>query len=309
MGLLNQLGGLGSDIGDALSGGVNALDKALNNQNYRPQDFQKDGFIVPPVPSADGNGLPSSKIPSQQRGRAKRNLVHWFVPEVGVINMYINPQSIGTNAKKLINAERTKGGYIVQYWGEELTTLNIRGNTGSSGVNGLNVLYEIYRAEQYLYDPIALTMAADNSITGLNDIIDSALGNLGGFGSVISAGTTGFLGLDPASQNVLPRNIPSLASMALGVEMYWNGWTYRGFFTNFSFTESADRLGLYEYDIGFTVTQRRGYRTNSMPWHHSAIDGASDWKSNPLSISDLEGTGRGPANAAVAVSGRGPFET
>lgn len=273
---------------NALQGGISSLDKTLSSSNPAASSFQQDGFIVPPIPSADGNGLPSSKIPSMQQAFATRYTAHWYVPEVGIVNMYINPQSIGYNSKKLITPERTKGGYIIQYWGEDLTTLAIRGHTGSSGVNGLNVLYEIYRAEQYLFDPIALTMAADNSISGLGDLVDSALGNLGGFGAGISAATNGVFGLDPASQNVLPRNVPSLASMALGIELYYAGWVFRGYFTSFGFTESAERLGIFDYDIQFTVTQRRGYRTNYLPWQHSAIDGASNWATNPLSFGTLQ---------------------
>jgi hypothetical protein len=263
------------------------LDDVLKSQNYAPQDFERDGFILPPIPNSDGNGLPSTKIKSQRRGSAKRNLAHWFVPEVGIIHMYVNPQSINYGLKKLITPERTKGGYIIQYWGEELTTLDIRGNTGSSGIEGINVLYEVYRSEQYTFDSVALTMAADSSVTGLNDIIDSALGNLGGFGNAISTATGGVLGLNAASQNVLPRNIPSLASMALGIEFYYNGWVFRGFFNSFNFTESATNLGLFEYNINFTVTQRRGYRTNFMAWHRSAIDGPSDAGAIPLSFSQL----------------------
>ena len=58
--------------------------------------------------------------------------------------MYINPQQMNIDEKKVIKQQRTKGGYIIQYWGEELTTLNISGTTGSAGVEGINVLYEIY---------------------------------------------------------------------------------------------------------------------------------------------------------------------
>lgn len=309
MGLLNQLDGLGNNIQNALQGGATLLDKAVNSQTFKPQDFQKDGFIVPPIPNTDGTGLPSSKIPSQLQGTLKRNIVHWFVPEVGVINMYINPQSINYNLKKLINADRTKGGYVVQYWGEEFTTLALRGHTGSAGVEGLNVLYEIYRAEQYLYDPIALTMAANNSITGLGDLIDSALGNLGGQSGQVAGGVLGgLLGLDPVSQNILPRNIPSLAAMATSVEMYWSGWALRGYFTSFSFTENAERIGLFDYDINFTVTQRRGYRTNSFGWQHSAISGPSDHQTIPYTFTGLQqNVNNIPVNSTVATSNRGPF--
>lgn len=285
MALLNSQQATNGIIATALTGN-NGINSTLNNQS---QQFKQDGFIVPPIPNASGNGLPSSQIPPLRTAVPKRNIGHWFVPEVGVINMYINPQRIDYSLKKLIVPERTKGGYNIQYWGEELTTLNLSGHTGSSGVEGLNVLYEIYRAEQYLFDPIALTMAATNSITGLNDLVDSALGNLGGFASQLSTSSLGVLGLDPASQNILPQNVPSLASMALGIEFYYSGWVFRGFFTSFTFHESVEQLGLFQYEIGFTVTQRRGYRTNNYAWQRSAISGPSNSDAIPLSYSNLQG--------------------
>lgn len=276
--VLGEIGkALDSALGGALRGGETALDRATNNSNAQQRSFEQDGFIVPPIPSPSGEGLPSSKIPDRREHVNKRHTIHWFVPEVGVINMYINPQSIDYNFKKLINPERTKGGYVLQYWGEELPTLSIRGHTGSSGVEGLNVLYEIYRAEQLNFDPIGLSMASDSELSGLGDLINSAGQAIGGIGGdILSAATGGILGLNPLTQSIMPRNPPTLASMAFGVEMYYNGWVFRGFFTSMSFTESVNELGMFNYQIQFTVTQRRGYRTNFMPWHRSAIAGASN---------------------------------
>jgi hypothetical protein len=258
-----------------------------------PNPFQSPSFMnVPSIPRADGTGLPSSRIPGQLTGNPIRNIMHWYVPEVGLINMYVNPQKVSYNSAKLLNKERTKGGYVVQYWGEELTTLTISGHTGSSGVEGLDVLYEIYRSEQYTFDPIGLTMAAANSITGIGNAVNSALGNLVGLSNTISNATTGLLGLDPASQNILPSPIPSLASLALGIELYYTGWVFRGYFNSFQFTESVERLGFFDYDINFTVTQRRGYRTNSFGWQHSANYGPSNVGPGgpPLTFTSVTGT-------------------
>lgn len=112
MALLNDQRSL-SPVTAAVSG--SGLNAAINNQT---QAFQANGFVTPPIPNADGNGLPSSKIPPLQLANTRRNIGHWFVPEVGVINMYINPQSITYNNAKVINTNRTKGGYNIQYWGK-----------------------------------------------------------------------------------------------------------------------------------------------------------------------------------------------
>lgn len=237
--------------------------------NFGPEDFKKNGFMVAAVPGADGNGLPAQKVKAWRQGKSTRQLAHWFVPEVGVIPMFINPQSIIYNSTKAIQSERTKGGFIVQYWGENLTELNIQGHTGSSGIEGLNVLYEIYRAEQYMFDSVALQMAADSSISGIADIVDSAVGKIGGLTGSLLGGAADVLGLGSGA-SILPKDIPSLATMATGIEFYYAGWVYRGFFTSFNMTESVDHLGLFRYDIRFMVTQRRGYRLNQFAWQHSA---------------------------------------
>lgn len=300
MSLLNQQGNLGILQGP-IQGGNNPLDLAVTAASNAINTVS--GFI-PGLSSSSGISLPSSFQPFLQPAISIRNMAYWFVPEVGVVNMFINPQSISYSYKKLIQPERTKGGYIVQYWGEELTTLSIKGHTGSSGVNGLNVLENVYRAEQYLFDPVAQTMAVQNSIMGLNGAVNSALGNIGGLASVVSNGTNGALQLDPASQNILPRYVPSLASLAMGIEFYYSGWRWRGYFTSFSFTESAERLGLFDYDIAFTSTQRSGVRFNSLPWQHDANSGPSNWKTVPLSISSVTAP-----QPNTNIPGSGPFNT
>jgi hypothetical protein len=277
MGLLGGLGGTDTGTSNALSGGSTQLERTTTQNATQLKSFQQDGFIVPPVPAPSGEGLPSSNIPAQRQHVTKRHIIHWFVPEVGVINMYINPQSIEYSFKKVITSERTKGGYVAQYWGEEQPTLNLRGTTGSSGVEGLNVLYEIYRSEQLNFDPIGLTIASDSTLSGLGDMINTAGQAIGGsIGGSITGAAAGIMGFNPLTQSILPRNPPTLSSLAFSVEMYYNGWVFRGYFNSMSWTESVDKLGMFDYQIQFTVTQRRGYRINSMPWQRSANSGPSD---------------------------------
>jgi hypothetical protein len=120
MSLLNDAGNPTSALNLATGGLPFAANSISNVLNTLSNAF-----------SSNQSGLPSSQVTSQNTGNAVRNIAYWFVPEVGVVNMYINPQSMAYNLKKLITPERTKGGYIVQYWGEELTTLNLRGHTGA----------------------------------------------------------------------------------------------------------------------------------------------------------------------------------
>ena len=278
-------------ISDIISG-VNQSIDALNRTNPLSQtaqnQFKADGFALPASFSADGTGLPSSKVPSYRDSQLKRNIITWFVPEFGIVRMYVNPSSISYIHKKAIDKARTKGGYTLQYWGEELSQLNISGTTGGAGIEGINVLYEIYRAEQYAFDGTGLSLAANNA--SQPNLLNSLIGNtgdspslLGGIVGGVSGSISTLLGQDSPNTALAANSINSLAQLAFTVEMYYNGWVYRGFFENMTINEKADSF-LLEYNMVFTVTQRRGYRLNYFPWSKSAVDGPSQYTS-PQSFS------------------------
>lgn len=281
---------------DAALNGINDAQNFLNNNSNplnqsQAQSFKADGFLVPATPSADGSGLPFTKIQNNADGQIKRNIITWFIPQFGVVRMYVNPNNIVYNDKKLITKDRTKGGFTLQYWGEELTTLSITGTTGSSGIEGINAIHEMYRAEQYAFDAVGLTLAASNAAADVaNNLVQGVGGALGKFAAGPSASQSskataaaggagllgGILGLDSPNNNLSTRNIPSLAQLAFGVEMYYNGWIFRGYFSHMSVTERADNF-LFDYNMEFVATQRRGYRTNYFPWQRSAKDGPSSY--------------------------------
>lgn len=257
---------------------IDKLNSALDLSNANPltqnsqEQFKSNGFLLPATFSADGNGLPYSKVPSHKPSQLRRNIITWFIPEFGIVRMYVNPSSISYNHKKIIQKEKTKGGYTLQYWGEELTTLNINGTTGSSGIEGINVLYEIYRAEQYAFDGVGLSLAAYNSNNG--DIISNKIADSSPVTAALLNGITG----SNANTNFANKNIPSLAQLAFTVEMYYNGWVYRGYFDSMTINEKANDF-LIDYQMTFIATQRRGYRVNYFPWSRSAKDGPSQYQS------------------------------
>lgn len=230
------------------------------------------GFAVDAVPSTSGLGTRQSRIKNERSAKSVRHLIHWLIPEQGIVSMYINPQNIRYNAKKLITKTLTKGGYLLQYWGEQLGELVISGTTGTSGIEGINVLEDIYRNEQLAFDPYALFQAAafDQSINA---------GDVFGAKSALGAGANflnSLLGSAQDASGITTRPAPTLASMAFTVECYHQGSVYRGFFDSFSVTESVDNLGLFNYDINFVTTQKRGFRGNFLSWHRSATSGASN---------------------------------
>jgi len=299
-----------SGLGSAIDG-INKAQNWLNGQNNpltqsQADSFRSDGFLIPANPSADGTGLPYNKVPNNNDATLKRNIITWFVPQFGIVRMFVNPQNISYQDKKIIHKDRTKGGYTLQYWGEELTTLSISGTTGSSGIEGINALWEVYRAEQFAFDAVGLSLAANNAAAdAANNLVSGLGGALGqGINSILpgplqtnsaSAGAAGagllggILGLDSPNNNLSQRNIPSLAQLAFTVEMYYNGWVYRGYFEHFTLNERADSFAL-EYQMSFVATQRRGYRTNYFPFHHNPSQ-ASDYNT-PLSFSGIVKSGQ-----------------
>ena len=241
------------------------------------------GFSATTGPAQSGFGTRQSQVPNNRAAVNKRNLMRWLVPEMPMVEMYINPQSVTYGYSKQITEQRTKGGFVLQYWGENLTTLGLNGTTGTSGIEGINVLYDVYRNEQLMFDPYALTVQAisdnqqqsdtnfdlfnqnlsSNSATGSGSSLSQALNLLSGKTEVTSA----------------PKTRPTLAAMAFTVELYWCGEVYRGYFKDFQVVERADNLGMFDYTINFKVTQRRGFRQNFLGWHRSATNGPSN--SNP----------------------------
>lgn len=229
-------------------------------------------FSATVPPAVSGLGTRESRLSNFRPATNVRKMIHWLVPEGPVVQMYINPQNIVYGDKKIINPIRTKGGYTIQYWGEDLTTITLSGTTGSSSIEGINVLKDIYRNEQLQFDPFALFISAQNAQQNQTAGLFGADGPLGAGGGIVSS----LLGAVTSS---LPGGItqpPTLASMAFTVEMYWSGEVYRGFFTSFQVTEKADSIGLFDYNIGFTATSRRGMRTNSFAWNRSPVSGPSN---------------------------------
>lgn len=213
-----------------------------------------------------------SENPQTPKAQKTRQLMQWRVPGLGFVKMYMNPQQMELSEKKVIQKQRTKGGYVIQYWGEELITLRIQGNTGASGIEGINILRDVYRAEQNSFQQVAQM---------LNDRVNAytAGGNLASLISHGSAQSTGQFATNLTSglltgvlgSNSSPSTLPTLGSLAVSVELYFQGWVFKGFFESFDVQESVSNgVGVYTYSIVFTVLERRGERTNIMPYQRSA---------------------------------------
>jgi hypothetical protein len=203
------------------------------------------------------------------------------------VPIYINPQSIDIKENKLVNHSLAKGGYIVQYWGEELPIMAVSGTTGSGGIEAINILRNIYRYEQLAMKRILVRRAqnfAENSTNSREDtssattlagLASAADGLFSGIASNIKSGAESAVeGFTNAYNGISEDNkkvglIPSLGAFAVSMDIFFQGCKYRGFFKEFSVQESADRPGLFDYSFTFMVTRKTGVRKNFMPWHRN----------------------------------------
>lgn len=275
----------------SLGNSVNSLSRsaisAANNVS--------NGLTAQKPPSQSGLSTRQAQVQPNRAATSKRQVMRWLIPEQPMVEMYINPNQIQYGYKKLISPQRVKGGYVLQYWGEDLTTLRIDGTTGTSGIEGINVLMDVYRNEQLMFDPYALFLQSERDKAEQESFDDILFGEGGPFGienipilgDILGDTVTDSVEGALTSNVVNSRNKPTLASLAFTVEMYWGGEVYRGYFENFDFSESSEKIGLFYYNFTFKVTQKRGFRTNFFPWHKHPSYGQSNWDAGgpPLSYS------------------------
>ena len=189
----------------------------------------------------------------------EESIMSFRLPNGLSVKMYINPQNLQINDSKQIVPIRTKGGYVVQYWGANLGQMTLNGTTGSSGIRGINILRDVYNAENRAFDGIAASQTQELVNVLSIDGVDPS--NPGDFLPEVAARLR--------DRQFILR--PSLASLALGVVIHYQGIQYKGFFTAFNVTESVENLGLFDYSMVFSITEQRGVRNNFMAWHKEPL--------------------------------------
>ena len=234
------------------------------------------------------------------------------------MQLYMNPQTFNIKDKKFIKSDLTKGGFVTQYWGEDLTQIDINGTTGSAGIEGINVLRAIYRHEQGQYRELlerrrnrlaeeaafassreASLLASYDGNVG-TDILNLVTGGgysqtVDGLNNAIDIIAEAYNQESPSVPRRTFRSIPTLAALATNVNMYYQGEFFRGYFSYFNVNEGANEPGHFSYSTNFVVTQRTGRRNNFMPWHRNPLDsdgvtqiskGVTEAKGDPLSGGD-----------------------
>lgn len=245
---------------------------------------------------------PTAEVTQNGIAWAKKNrkLVRWNIPKHGLIDMYINPQSMRISERKLIKEIRTKGGYLIQYWGDELPQMDLSGVTGSGGIEAINILRDIYNHEQISFRKIIkglnkdlLSETASKALDLFGVDVNSAkqkdgIAPINQLDNKAVAKTVVNFAADPLSFLVPdPNLLPTLATLAASVELWYDGMIYRGFFREFSVDEKSDEVGLFRYSMKFTITRSTGVRYNGYAWQRSAKYGPADADVVPLSFGNL----------------------
>jgi hypothetical protein len=196
-------------------------------------------------------------------GQLKRQMMAFRVPTVGTVEMYINPQNFNVKSSKNWSEVRTKGGFVVQLWGEALDVITISGSTGSASIEGINILENIYRSEQtsFASTNAALRAKLEGS---LNSLLANSLSQTQ-FGREVNK----WLNLNASTR-------PTPASLATAMELIYMGVVYKGFFVDFSVTEQASQPGIFDYNMTFKSFAKRGTRSNFMPWSRSPYYGPAN---------------------------------
>jgi len=210
--------------------------------------------------------------------------------------LYINPQNFNINEKKFIKSDLTKGGFVTQYWGEDLTKIDFSGTTGSAGIEGIHVLRSIYRHEQGQYRKLlddrrrqlaeeaaslqAQAASEAQSREGPEGFFANAADLLtgGAFTQTIDGlkNAVELIGDAVRGDSEIERrtfsSIPTLAALATNVDLYYQGEFFRGYFEMFNVKEAATNPGLFDYTASFVVTRRTGKRNNFAPWHRNPLN-------------------------------------
>lgn len=256
--------------------------------------------VSPPFDSGlDGFTHSASNVHSliesgNQHGLHKRKVMRWKTPNLGWVKMFLNPNQISISEAKDIESTRTKAGFVLQYAGEKLTDINISGTTGSAGIEGINILRAVYRSEQTAFDRIAQELERTSPIAEAMSIGAGLLDTDSSYGLNLSK-------LSDIALNFINQPFPTLASLAANVELYFQGELFRGYFTEFSVEENAEKQGMFEYKINFKAHSRQGIRRNFMPWHRQPFNpiGMSGRDPNPHSYDNGEYNKGGAANELV----------
>ena len=220
-----------------------------------------------------------------------------------IVPLYVNPENFSIQDNKIISESLTKGGFIVQYWGEQLGEIQASGTTGSGGIEAINILRGVYRNEitqfnnillerAFLLDQTARTALEDTSTANIGAGISSIFDEItqGGFSNIIDGTKSAIEEITQAAKGITDNNptsvelIPTIGAFATNMILYWQGEKFTGYFKSFRVDEVAQNPGIFSYQFTFMITKRSGIRKNFMAWHRNPYDSSGEPRTASLPI-------------------------
>jgi len=146
------------------------------------------------------------------------------------LTMLINPENLDTSYSALINETRTLGGFVHEYWGEQLTSLSASGKTAMFVDTDKGITNKDNRStESYKYFISLLNIYKNN-------------------------GKGYFTEFNTSASKANPTKIASLGV----VVMVFDKRQYDGYFESFTHTEDSSKPFNLEYSFSFKVIRILG---------------------------------------------------
>lgn len=153
------------------------------------------------------------------------------------VEVYVDPQTVKVSKKIIYNKKQTKGGWVLQFWGHDLTTITMNMQSGYYGYQkGQNIL-------TMLGDIVSKTTS-----TGID------MGNR--FIESLSKGTVDPLKVFQKIKNNVYNRRFDPASPFVGfplITLVYENTPYTGFFNNFDYELSAQNPFNINFSFSFTV--------------------------------------------------------
>jgi len=145
------------------------------------------------------------------------------------MTMMLNPVNIDFSYAPIVNETRTLGGFIQEFWGEQLTSLSASGKT-SMFYNDKGLTNKDARKSEAYLNFIKLVNIYKNNGKNYDD--------------------------DRKSSSI-KLNQNRIKSVGIIIMTYINK-QYEGYFDNFSIKEMSEKPYNYEYDFSFKITRTIG---------------------------------------------------
>lgn len=142
--------------------------------------------------------------------------------------MFINPANIDITYSSLVTETRTLGGFVQEFWGEQLTSLSAAGQTAM-----------FYSNKGITNKDVRLSESYQNFIRLVNVYKNN--------------------GKDYSDKKLLAKNVNPNRIVSFGtVIMNYISKEYHGYFENFSIKELSEKPFNLEYDFSFKVIKTVG---------------------------------------------------